>query len=82
MHRSDQAVADAARAVSIAEAGTGPGEPSCEIGRAQLALGRALLVRGKPTEARTALSAAVEHLAPTLGDDHQETRLARQLAGM
>jgi hypothetical protein len=66
----------------MAEAGAGSGELSCEIGRAQLALGRALLAQGKRDEARTALTAAVRHLTPTLGADHQETRLARQLAGM
>jgi serine/threonine-protein kinase len=81
MRRVDQAVADAARAVPMAEAGAGSGEVSCEIGRAQLALGRALLAQGKRAEARAAFSAAVEHLTPTLGAEHQETRLARQLAG-
>jgi tetratricopeptide (TPR) repeat protein len=82
MHRWDQAVADAARAVPMAEAGAGSGEVSCEIGRAQLALGRALLAQGKRAEAHAALEAALEHLAPTLGAEHQETRLARQLAGL
>jgi hypothetical protein len=82
MHRLDHAVADAARAVPMAEAGTGSGEVSCEIGRAQLALGRGLLAQGKRAEARHAFAAAVEHLVATLGAEHQETRLARQLAGM
>ena len=65
----------------MAEASAGSGEVSCEIGRAQLALGRALLALGKRAEAHTALAAAIDNLAPTLGADHQETRLARQLAG-
>jgi tetratricopeptide (TPR) repeat protein len=81
LHQVDLAAADAARAVPMAEAAAGPGERSCEIGRAELALGQALLAQGKRGEARGALEAAVAHLGPTLGADHQETRLARQLAG-
>ena len=81
LHRFDQAVSDAARAVPMAEASAGSGGVSCEIGRAQLALGRALLALGKRAEAHTALASAIDNLTPTLGADHQETRLARQLAG-
>jgi serine/threonine protein kinase len=80
LHRVEQARADAARALATAQAAVGPGDLSCEIGRAHLALGRALLSEGKRAEARTAFASALEHLAPTLGADHADTRQARQLA--
>ena len=34
---------------------------------------------GRAPEARAALTEALAHLAPSLGDDHRDTREARQL---
>ena len=49
------------------------------VGRAYLALGRALSAQGKSDDAKAALASALQHLESTLGEDHAETRSARQL---
>ena len=79
MQRPDEARAHAAQALALEQAAAGPGAISSDIGSASLALGRALLGQRKSAEAQTALSSAVEHLTPTLGGDHPDTRLARKL---
>jgi len=42
--------------------------------------GRALQAQGKRDEARAAFRSASEHLQTTLGPDHPNTHIARQLA--
>jgi len=56
-----------------------PGTLASTLGRAQQALGRALLAQGKRQEAIAALRAAVEHFEAAFGVEHQETRNARHL---
>lgn len=78
MRRLEEARADAARALAMEQQAVGRGTFSSRCGRAHLALGRALLAQGKFDEARTAFASALEHLQPSLGADHPETRSARQ----
>ena len=75
-----EARADAARAIDLEQRGAEPGSHSHRIGRAYLALGRALAAQGEREEAQAAFASALAHLEPTLGADHPETRAARQLA--
>jgi non-specific serine/threonine protein kinase/serine/threonine-protein kinase len=82
LHRPQEAAEDATRAVSLLEAAARPRTFSSTLGRAYLALGRALLAQGKRDEAHTAFRSAVEHLQSALGSDHPDTRSARQLAGL
>lgn len=76
----DEAVADAARALSQRQASAEPGTFSSYLGRAYLALARALEVQGKGDEARAAARSAAEQFQNALGPDHPDTRSARQLA--
>jgi serine/threonine protein kinase len=77
---SDQAAADAYRALDLLQAGTKPGTFSSLQGSALLTLGRALQSQGKRDEAHAAFRSAAEHLENTLGSNHPDTRSARQLA--
>jgi eukaryotic-like serine/threonine-protein kinase len=79
LERFAAARADAERAVSLARERAGAGRVSGAVGLAYLALGRANLGEGRAEEARTALSSAIEHLAPTVGADHAECVRAREL---
>lgn len=79
MHRREAATADATRAVAVEVERAEPGSPSCYVGWAYLALGRALSAQRKPDDAKAALASALEHLEPTLGEGHPDTRTARQL---
>lgn len=79
-HRPNEAVADAARALSLLQAAAEPGTFSSTMGRAYLALAMALDAQGKHDEARSAARSAVEQLQNALGPDHPDTRSARQLA--
>jgi tetratricopeptide (TPR) repeat protein len=78
--RSDQAVADARRALDLTQAVTQPGTYSLYVGRAYLALGRALQAQGGKDEAQAAFRSATEHLEHAVGTDNPETRAAQQLA--
>jgi len=78
---SDKAVADAERAVTLLQPGTKLGGNSSTLGRAYLALGRALQAQGKSEGALAAFRSAAENLESTVGTDHPDTRNARQLAG-
>ena len=51
----------------------GPDVLTCWIGRAHLALARALKAQGKLDEARAAYVSAVKHLESSLGKEHAET---------
>jgi serine/threonine-protein kinase len=77
----DGAVADASRALSLLQAPTYPRGFSQNVGRAWLALGRALQAQGKIAEARTAARSAEEHLHDAVGPGHLETVNARELVG-
>jgi tetratricopeptide (TPR) repeat protein len=79
MRRLEAAASDAARAVAIETERIDPGLRSCHAGRAYLALGRALSARGQSGDAKAAFASALQHLESTLGEDHPETRSARQL---
>ena len=76
----EEARADAARALSLAQTRYEPGTHSSWRGRSFLALGRALQAGGRLGEARPALASAVEDLEPSLGPDHPDTQDARQRA--
>jgi serine/threonine protein kinase/tetratricopeptide (TPR) repeat protein len=69
----EEARADSARALTLAQKVAGPDVLTCTIGRAYLALGRALAAQGKVEEARTAYASALKHLASSLGKEHAET---------
>ncbi len=75
----EKARADAARALSISRETAEPGSFSCAVGRAYLALARALQADGKAQDARAASASALEQLRPTLGEQHPETRAAASL---
>jgi tetratricopeptide (TPR) repeat protein len=68
-----EAEADAARALILAQKAAGPDTLTCRIGRAQLALGRALAGQGRRERARAAYASAVPHLQSSLGKEHAET---------
>ncbi len=68
------------RALQLSQSATGSGSFSGAQGRAYVDLGKALLARGKTQEAREAFQYGAEHLDKSLGQDHQESRNAHQLA--
>jgi tetratricopeptide (TPR) repeat protein len=74
------AIADSERAVTLARAATVPGGFSAFVGRADIALGRALDAAGRARPAHDAYAAGVPNLERALGADHPETQAARQLA--
>jgi serine/threonine protein kinase len=78
--RRNEATADAIRAVNQLQADAPPGTFSSYLGRAYLALARALDAQGKRDEARAAARSAAEQLQNALGPDHPETRAARRFS--
>ncbi|MGE5243560.1 MAG: protein kinase domain-containing protein [Betaproteobacteria bacterium] len=80
LRRVNDAASDAARALGLLLKDARPGTSSSYVGRAYLALGRALQGKGKTDEARAAFRSALDNLESTLGRDHAETRIARQFA--
>jgi serine/threonine-protein kinase len=78
--QADKARADAERAVSLFRADSEPGTFSIYVGKAYMALGRALQAQGKLDEARVAFQSAAEQLEHAGGPDHPLAREARQLA--
>ncbi|HKS38007.1 MAG TPA: serine/threonine-protein kinase [Verrucomicrobiae bacterium] len=78
--RYDAARADAARSLALNQEATGSEMLSSWSGLAYLTMGRALNAQGKPKEARLAYASALEHLGPTLGPDHPESREAAEKA--
>jgi serine/threonine-protein kinase len=80
LHDRDKAAEDARRALKMSLDAAQPGTLSSKVGRAYVALGRALEAHDQPKEARAALRSGVEHLQSALGSDHLETRAARKLA--
>jgi len=80
--QTDDAVADAVRAVDILQKAAEPGTFSSSLGHAYYMLGRALQDKGKAEEAHEAFLSAVENLQRAVGPDHPDTRNARQLAAL
>ena len=80
LHRPGEAATDAARALNLLQDAAHPGMVSSSLGAAHLALARAARAAGKPEEARTALNSATEQLNISVGPEHPDSRLARQLA--
>jgi tetratricopeptide (TPR) repeat protein len=78
LKRFEAAASDAARAVTLELERTDPDARSCYAGHAYLALGRALAGQGRADDARSAFASAQQHLEPTLGEDHPDTRAARE----
>jgi len=78
----DLAAADAQKAVALQKDSMQPGAQSSHMGRAYLALGRALAAQGRNEEARLAFRSASEQLRRTVGVDHPDSRAAQQLAGL
>ena len=77
MGRLEDARSDAERALPMAQQAAEPGKVSSAIGRAHLALAKALLAQGRNGDAPAAFASALEQLEPALGRDHAETREAR-----
>jgi len=82
LDRPTEAAADASRGLAMLQEGAPLKTLSSSIGRAQLALGRALTVLGKRKEAALALRSAVENFEDALGAEHPETRNAQRLAAV
>jgi tetratricopeptide (TPR) repeat protein len=78
--QADKARVDAERAVSLLRADSEAGTYSIYIGKAYMALGRALQAQGKLGEAHIAFRSAAEQLVQAGGPDHPLAREARQLA--
>jgi serine/threonine-protein kinase len=78
--RSEDASVDADRAVKLLNAEAQLGTFSCNLGRAYLALARALDAQNRRDEARSAAFSAAEQLQNTLGPNQSDTLAARQLA--
>jgi eukaryotic-like serine/threonine-protein kinase len=74
-----QAATDAQRALDLELAKAEPGSLTSVLGRAYLALGRALGTAGDMAGARTALAVALRNLEPSVGADHADTLKARAL---
>ena len=73
---SEEAAIDARRALALLISRMEPGALSSGMGRAYLALGRALQAKGNREEAQLAFRNAVENLQDSLGPNHPETRSA------
>jgi len=80
--RTDEAAADAARALTLSRQDTQPGTFSSRLGQAYLTLGRALQAQGKQDEARAAFRSAAQSFESTLGAGSPDAYRARHLAGM
>jgi tetratricopeptide (TPR) repeat protein len=80
--RTDDAIADAARALVQIKQAAQPGTSSLHAGRAYLALGRALQSQGKEVDSRANFQLSAEHFERAIGPGVVEAREARQLAGM
>jgi len=78
----NEAIADASAALPLLQSVALPGSASSDVGRAQMALGRALSAEHKDDQARSAFRNASENLDQSLGPDNPESREARQLAGL
>ncbi|MBI3477702.1 MAG: protein kinase [Acidobacteria bacterium] len=80
--QTDDAAADADRALHILQKSVETGTFSSVLGHAYYSRGLALRAQGKPGEARAAFRSALENLQSTLGPDHPDTHNARQMADL
>ena len=78
--RLEEARLDAERSLDVERRNAGSDLLSARVGQFSLTLARVLQAQGRSDEAARALNTAVEHLQATLGADHPQTLLARQLA--
>ncbi len=78
--KPDLALADAQRDLQVARGLQSDKPYSSYTGRALAVLARCQRARAAPAEARAAAAEAAVNLAKTLGDDHPDTRWARQAA--
>jgi serine/threonine-protein kinase len=76
----EAAAADIGRALDIAQAMRGDNPCSSIIGMCEVVHARVEHAAGHSAQARDALANALAHLVGTLGDEHPETRRARDLA--
>jgi tetratricopeptide (TPR) repeat protein len=77
--RGTEALADAEKALQMAEGLQGGKPYSNDTGLAHLTLARVLLKAGDGERARIALQSAVAHLSDSVGDEHPDTREAHRL---
>jgi eukaryotic-like serine/threonine-protein kinase len=80
LHKSEQAVADARRALDLLKPTIEPGSFSSALGKVYLTLGRALQAAGSLPEARQNFELAAGHLRKSLGPDHPDSIKAESLA--
>jgi eukaryotic-like serine/threonine-protein kinase len=78
-HRPDAAIADAKRGLDLLQKAAPAGMFTNDIGRAHLALGRALQEAGRQADARREFEAALQHLESAIGPDHPDTQAVRGL---
>jgi serine/threonine protein kinase len=78
-NRLDEARADAERALALEQKRAAGIGGTSGLGRAYLMLGQVLQAQGHHDQGRVVLSTAIDHLTPSIGAEHPETRLARQL---
>jgi serine/threonine-protein kinase len=74
----DEALADAQQALELAQNAQGRTAFSYVTGKAWCMLGRILQGQGRLADAKNAYSSAIRHLSRTLGDQHPDTKRARQ----
>ena len=82
LQQTEEARADAQRALTLHQEATGPGVLACWSGRAYIVLGHALKAEGKIDESRAAYTSAFQHLESSLGKDNPETLEAAQALGL
>ena len=77
---AESAAADARRALDLLHDEANTGIPSSNVGRANLVLAQALGASGGQDEAKPASRSAYANLLTTLGSEHPDTQLSRELA--
>ena len=77
--RAAAAVTDAERGLALELSRGEAGSLSSVVGRAHLTMGRAFHAAERNAEARASLTQAVRHLDSSVGEDHADTRRARDL---
>jgi eukaryotic-like serine/threonine-protein kinase len=75
-----QAETDARQALALLQQQDQPGEFSQSTGLTYLTLARCLTAQGKDAEGRAMAQLAADHLERSIGLDHPDTRMARELA--
>jgi hypothetical protein len=78
-HHLESAEADLHKTLDRLLTGAHPEDYSIHVGRAQLTLARVLSAEARVDESREAARLAAEQLAKSAGEDHPETRAAKEL---